>query len=80
MAHGERTVSLENLGPSGIFVGGRKTGKSTLLGERLLACPEADLERQVIGKAPKFYLFDVGVAGILAKRRLVEMRGEQFGT
>ena len=36
-------------------------------------------ERQVIGKAPKFYLFDVGVAGALTRRRIVEERGESFG-
>jgi predicted AAA+ superfamily ATPase len=36
-------------------------------------------ERQVIGKAPKFYLFDVGVAGALTGRRIVEQRGEAFG-
>lgn len=36
-------------------------------------------ERQVIGKAPKFYLFDVGVAGGLTGRQLVEAKGEQFG-
>ena len=36
-------------------------------------------ERQVISKAPKFYLFDVGVAGALTKRHLAEPRGEQFG-
>jgi predicted AAA+ superfamily ATPase len=35
--------------------------------------------RDVIGKAPKFYLFDVGVAGTLCKRTLAEARGEQFG-
>lgn len=35
--------------------------------------------RHVIGKAPKFYLFDVGVAGALVNRRLTEARGEQFG-
>ena len=35
--------------------------------------------RRVIGKAAKHYLFDVGVAGILTKRRLVEEKGEQFG-
>jgi len=28
---------------------------------------------------PKFYLFDVGVAGILTKRHLKEARGEEFG-
>ena len=36
-------------------------------------------ERQVIGKAPKFYLFDVGVAGALSGRRIREERGEAFG-
>ncbi len=35
--------------------------------------------RQVIGKASKFYLFDVGVAGILTKRQIEEERGEAFG-
>lgn len=36
-------------------------------------------ERQVIGKAPKFYLFDVGVAGALTRRHVLETRGESFG-
>jgi predicted AAA+ superfamily ATPase len=36
-------------------------------------------ERQVIGKAPKFYLFDVGVAGAIVKRQVPEEKGEQFG-
>lgn len=35
--------------------------------------------RQVITSTPKFYLFDVGVAGILTKRHLGEEKGEQFG-
>jgi predicted AAA+ superfamily ATPase len=35
-------------------------------------------ERQVIGKAAKFYLFDVGVAGAIAGRHIQEPRGEQF--
>jgi predicted AAA+ superfamily ATPase len=35
--------------------------------------------RQVIGKAPKFYLFDVGVAGALTQRVIPEPRGEMFG-
>jgi len=35
--------------------------------------------RQVISKAPKFYLFDTGVAGFLCKRHIEEMRGESFG-
>jgi predicted AAA+ superfamily ATPase len=35
--------------------------------------------RQVITKAPKYYLFDVGIAGFMAKRRIEEERGEEFG-
>ena len=35
--------------------------------------------RQVITKTPKFYLFDVGVAGAITKRRIPEERGEEFG-
>lgn len=35
--------------------------------------------RDVIIKAPKFYLFDVGVAGALCKRVVEESRGEGFG-
>ncbi|MCX6162191.1 MAG: AAA family ATPase [Ignavibacteriae bacterium] len=36
-------------------------------------------ERQVINKAPKFYLFDAGVAGAIVHREIKEERGEQFG-
>lgn len=50
----------------------------TLLG-RLVPPYKKRQERQVIGKAAKFYLFDAGVAGALTKRRLIEARGEQFG-
>lgn len=35
--------------------------------------------RQVITKSPKYYLFDVGVAGYLTKRHLVEEKGIEFG-
>jgi len=35
--------------------------------------------RQVITRAAKFYLFDVGVAGILSNRILIEEKGSQFG-
>ncbi len=35
--------------------------------------------REVILKAPKAYLFDVGVAGTITRRRLTEPRGEAFG-
>jgi predicted AAA+ superfamily ATPase len=36
-------------------------------------------DRQVITRAPKFYLFDVGVAGAITKRHLEEQKGEFFG-
>ncbi|MBF0216434.1 MAG: ATP-binding protein [Candidatus Omnitrophica bacterium] len=35
--------------------------------------------RQVITKASKYYLFDVGVAGCLTKRNLAEKKGAEFG-
>ncbi len=35
--------------------------------------------RQVISKAPKFYLFDVGVAGAITRRHITEEKGELFG-
>jgi predicted AAA+ superfamily ATPase len=35
--------------------------------------------RQVITRAAKFYLFDVGVAGALTGRKIHDQRGEQFG-
>ena len=35
--------------------------------------------RQVITKAPKFYLFDVGVAGAITNRHLEQEKGEIFG-
>lgn len=50
----------------------------TLLG-RFIEPFKRRQERGVIIKAPKFYLFDVGVSGIIAKRRIIEERGELFG-
>ena len=50
----------------------------TLLGRMVLPYKKRQ-ERQVISKAPKFYLFDVGVAGAIIKRRIPEPRGEHFG-
>ncbi len=50
----------------------------TLLG-RMIEPFKRRQNRQVITKAPKFYLFDVGVAGAITKRRIPEPRGEQFG-
>ena len=35
--------------------------------------------RQVITKASKYYMFDVGVAGYLTKRHIFEQRGVEFG-
>ena len=35
--------------------------------------------RQVITKASKYYMFDVGVAGCLTKRNLAEEKGAEFG-
>ena len=36
-------------------------------------------DRRVLSRTPKFFLFDVGVAGALVRRRIAEPRGEQFG-
>jgi predicted AAA+ superfamily ATPase len=36
-------------------------------------------DRNVIGQASKFYLFDVGVAGTITKRKIQEEKGELFG-
>jgi predicted AAA+ superfamily ATPase len=35
--------------------------------------------RDAITRAPKFYFFDTGVAGVLARRTIEEERGEAFG-
>ena len=35
--------------------------------------------RQVITKASKYYLFDVGLAGFLTKRHIAEQKGAEFG-
>ena len=50
----------------------------TLLG-RMVPPYRKRQDRRVLSRTPKFYLFDVGVAGALVKRRIVEPRGEQFG-
>ena len=50
----------------------------TLLG-RLVPPFKRRQSRHVITRAAKFFLFDVGVAGALTRRRLHETRGEQFG-
>ena len=50
----------------------------TLLG-RMVAPFKKRQDRQVISRAPKFYLFDVGVAGAITKRHIAEEKGELFG-
>jgi len=50
----------------------------TLLG-RIIEPFKTRQDRQVITRAPKFYLFDVGVAGAITKRHLEEEKGEAFG-
>lgn len=50
----------------------------TLLG-RFVEPFRKNPSRQIITRAPKFYLFDVGVAGHIIKRRIDEERGEAFG-
>ena len=51
--------------------------EDTYIGVRLPAYGRSVRKQQT--QAPKFYLFDVGVAGALVKRRIPEERGEQFG-
>ena len=50
----------------------------TLLGN-MVAPFKTPQSRQVISRASKFYLFDVGVAGILEKRHLQDAQGAMFG-
>ncbi|MCG2712774.1 MAG: AAA family ATPase [Candidatus Omnitrophica bacterium] len=50
----------------------------TLLAVRVEPYKKRQL-RQVITKASKYYLFDVGVAGYLTKRHLSEQKGAEFG-
>ena len=50
----------------------------TLLGTFVLPFKKRQ-ERQVITKAPKFYLFDTGVVGAITKQTIAAQRGEMFG-
>ncbi|MDL1981517.1 MAG: AAA family ATPase [Deltaproteobacteria bacterium] len=50
----------------------------TLLGTRIEPFKRRQ-NRQVIIRAAKFYLFDVGVAGAITKRHIEEEKGELFG-
>ena len=50
----------------------------TLLG-RMIEPFKKRQNRQVISKMPKFYLFDVGIAGAITQRHITEERGDLFG-
>ena len=50
----------------------------TLLGT-MLAPYKKRQDRNVIVRAGKFYLFDVGVAGAITHRQIAQAKGEQFG-
>jgi predicted AAA+ superfamily ATPase len=52
--------------------------KDTLLGDFIEPFKKRQ-NRQVISRAAKFYLFDVGVAGTLTKRHVEQERGVDFG-
>jgi uncharacterized protein len=52
--------------------------EDTLLG-RMVEPFKNRPSRQILTKAAKFYLFDVGVAGAITKRHITEERGEAFG-
>jgi len=52
--------------------------EDTLLGHRVEPFKRRQ-DRSVILRAPKFYLFDVGLAGALTHRQLVQERGDEFG-
>ncbi len=52
--------------------------EDTLLGHRLEPFKRRQ-DRGVILRAPKFYLFDVGLAGALTHRQLTQEKGEEFG-
>jgi len=53
--------------------------KDTLLGN-FIEPFKGRQNRQIISKASKFYLFDVGVAGFLTKRHIAQERGASFGS
>jgi len=52
--------------------------EDTLLGRKVEPFKKRG-SRSIITSAPKFYLFDVGVAGIIIKRNLETEKGEEFG-
>ncbi|MCK4359626.1 MAG: ATP-binding protein, partial [Candidatus Cloacimonetes bacterium] len=81
-SHGELTSYLNIARECGV---NSKTVKEyyqilvdTLLGTMIKPFKKRQ-NRQVITRAPKFYLFDVGIAGAMTKRHLLEEKGEFFG-
>ncbi len=50
----------------------------TLLGHYVLPFNKR-AGRDILSKTPKFYLFDVGIAGILLNRKIEQEKGEMFG-
>jgi predicted AAA+ superfamily ATPase len=52
--------------------------KDTLLGDFIEPYKKRQ-NRQIISRTSKFYLFDVGVAGIITKRHIRQERGADFG-
>jgi uncharacterized protein len=50
----------------------------TLVG-KMIAPFKRRQDRHVIAKTPKFYLFDVGIAGAIRKTAIPEEKGEAFG-
>ena len=81
-SHGELTSYLNIARECGV---NSKTVKEyyqilvdTLLGTMIKPFKKRQ-NRQVITRASKFYLFDVGIAGAITKRHLLEEKGELFG-
>ncbi len=53
--------------------------EDTLLGYRVPPFAKKVSRKDIITSTPKFYLFDVGVAGFLAKRHLLALKGREAG-
>jgi len=81
-SHGELTNYCNIAGDCGV---NSKTVKEyyQILVDTLLALRVEPYKKrqswQVITKASKYYMFDVGIAGYLTKRHITELKGEEFG-
>ncbi len=81
-SHGEETNYANIARDCGVD---NKTVKEyyQILIDTLLACRIEPFKktqtRQVITKSPKYYLFDVGIAGFMTKRIILEENGAAFG-